>query len=159
MTNALNKSFNKTIIEGRVVRIPELRQTTSGISYCKLIVAVNELYYVAGHSQKNTSYIMVAVWNKTAEACCKYLIKGQKVRVIGRLRQSVWTNNNGLKRSQTEIVCETVEFLDKPRTKAAEVKPSTAAVAVDAWAATHDSSEYRENDWAEEMADADLQEI
>ena len=157
MTNALNKSFNKTIIEGRVVRIPELRQTTSGISYCKLIVAVNELYYVAGHSQKNTSYIMVAVWNKTAEACCKYLVKGQKVRVIGRLRQSVWTNNSGLKKSKLEITCETVEFLDRPHTKT-DIKEKTA-VSADAWAVAHSNGEYRENDWAEEMADADLQEI
>ena len=82
-------ALNKTIIEGRVVRVPELHKTKLGISYCKLIVAVNELYYTAGHSQQSTSYISVAVWNKTASACCTYLTKGQKVRIIGKLRQSV----------------------------------------------------------------------
>ena len=158
MTNALNKSFNKSIIEGRVVRVPELKQTKTGIPFCKLIVAVNEFYYAAGHSQKNTSYIMVAVWNKTAAACCTYLTKGQKVRIIGKLRQSVWTNNNGMKRSQIEITCETVEFLDRPHAKQTVKKPA-AAVAVDAWAASHDGSDYGESDWAEEMCEADLQEI
>ena len=151
--NALNKS----IIEGRVVRIPELKQTQSGIPYCKLIVAVNELYYVAGHSQQNTSYIMVSVWNKTAQACCTYLVKGQRVRVIGKLRQSVWTNNNGLKRSQIEITCESIEFLNRPHTT--KKQKTAAAVAADAWAAAHDGSEYGESDWAEEMSEADLQEI
>ncbi len=147
-------ALNKTIIEGRVVRIPELHQTKTGIPYCSIIVAVNEMFYVAGHVQKNTSYISVAVWNKTATACCTYLTKGQKVRVIGRLRQSVWTNNSGLKKSKLEITCETVEFLDRPHTKT-DIKEKTA-VSADAWAVAHGNGEYRETDWTEEMADADL---
>ena len=152
-------ALNKTIIEGRVVRVPELHKTKLGISYCKLIVAVNVLYYTAGHSQQSTSYISVAVWNKTASACCTYLTKGQKVRIIGKLRQSVWTSNSGLKKSKLEITCETVEFLDRPQKKSAKsTKAETAAVASDAWAASH-NSEYEESDWAEEMCEADLQEI
>ena len=144
----------KTIIEGRVVRVPELHQTKKNIPYCNLIVAVNEMFYVAGHIQKNTSYISVAVWNKTAAACCMYLTKGQKVRVIGRLRQSVWTSNSGLKKSRLEITCETVEFLNRPHTKTG-IKEK-AAVSADAWAAAHSDGEFKETDWAEEMAEADL---
>lgn len=153
-------ALNKTIIEGRAVRVPELLKTKSGIPYCRLIIAVNEQYYAAGQAQRNTSYITVAIWNKTASACCAYLTKGQKVRIVGSLRQSVWTSDSGMKKSKLEITCENIEFLDRPRKKYENSSKHTNAAAVaDVWASSHVGSEYKECGAAEEISTADIQEI
>ncbi len=113
MTNALNK----TIIEGRVVRVPQLKQTGNGIAYCHLTLAVNETYYIANQTKRTVSFITVALWNKTAAACCTYLQKGQWVRVEGKLRQSVWSDESGLKHSKIAINCDSIEFLLRDQKK------------------------------------------
>jgi single-strand DNA-binding protein len=113
MTNALNK----TIIEGRVVRVPQLKQTGNGIAYCYLTLAVNETYCIAGQTKKTVSFITVALWNKTAVACNTYLQKGQWVRVEGKLRQSIWADNNGMRHSKVAVNCDSIEFLLRDQKK------------------------------------------
>ena len=111
MTNALNLS----IIEGRLVRAPELRTTTNGKAITSLTIAVNEIRKVEGKAQSQATFLSCTVWDKVAQRCAQYLVKGQLVRIKGRLHQSTWIDNNGEKHSRLEITATNVEFLDKPK--------------------------------------------
>ncbi|MBR6060800.1 MAG: single-stranded DNA-binding protein [Spirochaetales bacterium] len=114
MTNALNLS----IIEGRLVRVPELRRTSGGKAITSLTIAVNEFYKSEGKTQSQATFLTCTVWDKAAERCTQYLIKGQLVRIKGKLHQSIWIDNNGEKHSKLEIIANNVDFLDKPKKNA-----------------------------------------
>ncbi|MBP5706969.1 MAG: single-stranded DNA-binding protein [Spirochaetales bacterium] len=128
MTNTLNLS----IIEGRLVRAPELRTTTSGTQLTTLSIAVNEYSKSRGTSQTYTTFLSCTVWGKLAEHCVKYLIKGQSVRIKGKLHQSSWIDGNGEKHSKLEIKAMNVEFLAKPKkaetVRTAEMQNHTESV-------------------------------
>ena len=111
MTNALNLS----IIEGRLVRVPELKRTSGGKAITSLTIAVNEFYKSEGKTQSQATFLTCTVWDKAAERCTQYLIKGQLVRIKGKLHQSIWIDNNGEKHSRLEIIANNVDFLDKPK--------------------------------------------
>jgi single-strand DNA-binding protein len=58
-------------------------------------------------------FVRVAVWNKQAEACDRYLAKGKRVAVDGRLRSRSW-EEEGKRRSAIEVVANRVQFLSAP---------------------------------------------
>ena len=111
MTNALNLS----IIEGRLVRVPELKRTTSGKAITSLTIAVNEIRKIDGKTQSQATFLSCTVWDKVAERCAQYLVKGQLVRIKGKLHQSIWIDGNGAKHSRLEIIAVNVDFLDRPK--------------------------------------------
>ena len=111
MTNALNLS----IIEGRLVRVPELRRTTGGKAIATLTIAVNEVDKSEGKFQSQATFLNCTVWDKVAEHCAQYLVKGQLIRIKGKLHQSIWIDSNGTKHSRLEIIAVNVDFLDKPK--------------------------------------------
>ena len=111
MTNALNLS----IIEGRLVKAPELRTTTTGKAITSLTIAVNEIRKIEGKTQSQATFLSCTVWDKTAERCAQYLVKGQLVRIKGKLHQSIWIDSNGTKHSRLEIIAVNVDFLDRPK--------------------------------------------
>lgn len=117
MKNALNLS----IIEGRLVRVPELRRTSGGKAITTLIIAVNEFCKSEGKTQSRATFLSCTVWDKAAQRCSQYLSKGQLVRIKGRLHQSVWADNSGERHSRLEIIASHVDFLDKPRNKTSNV--------------------------------------
>ena len=58
-------------------------------------------------------FVRIAAWNKEAEACAQYLVKGRRVAVSGRLRSRLW-EEDGKRRSAIEVVANHVEFLSAP---------------------------------------------
>ena len=98
---------------------------------CKFSVACNRFFKQEEETQKEVSYFYVSTWTRLAEVCGEYLKKGRGVRVVGRLRQDRWTDQEGKPRSRIEIVAEHVEF--KPQLKkdgdpaAEEEKPAEGA--------------------------------
>ena len=126
MTNALNLS----IIEGRLVRAPELRHTSGGKAIASLTIAVNEVYKSEGKFQSQATFLTCIVWDKVAQRCAQYLVKGQLVRIKGRLHQSTWIDNNEEKHSRLEITANNVEFLDKPKKHSEPTETGTQYEAV-----------------------------
>jgi single-strand DNA-binding protein len=59
-------------------------------------------------------FFRVTVWDKQAESCARYLAKGRRVGIEGRLRSNSWTDDDGNKRSSVEVVANRVEFLSPP---------------------------------------------
>jgi single-strand DNA-binding protein len=103
-------SLNSILIEGNLTRDPELRVTPKGTSVCGFSVASNRFYKQDEEYQKEVSFFDVETWARLAETCAEYLEKGRGVRVVGRLKQDRWQDQEGNPRSKVKIVAEHVEF-------------------------------------------------
>jgi len=107
-------NLNKAMIIGNVTRDPELKNTPSGQSVVSFSVATNLVWNdQSGNQQKKTEFHNIIAWRKLAEICAKYLRKGSKVYIEGRLQTTDWTGNDGVKRYRTEIVADNMIMLDK----------------------------------------------
>ena len=98
--------MNSVNLIGNLTRDPELRDTKSETSVCAMRIAVN------GRGDQDPVYVDVTAFGAQAEACAKYLRKGRKVAVNGRLHYSEWKAEDGSNRSRHSIVAQRVEFLD-----------------------------------------------
>jgi len=106
-------NLNKAMIIGNLTRDPELRNTPSGQSVVSFSVATNLVWTdQSGQQQKKTEFHNIVAWRKLAEICAKYLKKGSKVYLEGRLQTTDWQGQDGVKRYRTEIVAENMIMLD-----------------------------------------------
>ncbi len=106
-------NLNKAMIIGNLTRDPELRTTPSGQNVASFSVATNLIWTdQSGQQQKKTEFHNIIAWRKLAEVCSKYLRKGSKVFIEGRLQTTDWTGQEGVKRYRTEIVAENMIMLD-----------------------------------------------
>ncbi len=109
-------SLNQIILEGNVSRQPELRQSAAGTSVCIIPIAVNRSYKNArGETTEEVSFFDVASFGRTAEVCSRYATVGRHVRVVGRIKQDRWKNQEGKAQSKVSIIAEHVELLNLPR--------------------------------------------
>jgi single-strand DNA-binding protein len=117
-------SLNSIIVEGNVVRPPEIRETAKGTPVCTVGVAVNRWYKgTDGVLQKEVSFFDVDTWGQLAKACSETCQKGRGIRVVGRLKQSRWQDSEGKNKSKVCIVAEHVEF--KPKFSGAQDSDSS----------------------------------
>ena len=106
-------SYNKISIIGNLGRDPELRYTPQGTAVCQFSVATNERRRdKSGEQQDITTWFRVTVWGKQAETASKYLSKGRKVYIEGRLHMEEWTDRDGKARQTLEVNASEVQFLD-----------------------------------------------
>lgn len=103
-------NLNSILLEGNLVRDPQLSQTPKGTSVCTFSVASNRYLKQESGYQQEVSFFDVETWAKLAEVCGQTLTKGRGVRVVGRLKQDRWKDNEGNQHSKVKIVAEHVEF-------------------------------------------------
>ena len=103
-------NLNSILVEGNLVKDPELSYTSKGTAVCRFTVACNRAYKQDDQLQKEVSFFDVSTWTRLAEVCGEYLKKGRGVRVVGRLKQDRWTDTDGKPHSRVLIVAEHVEF-------------------------------------------------
>lgn len=101
--------INSAVIMGRLTADPELRTTSSNISFIRFSVAVDRAYQRQG-SERQTDFINVVAWRQTAEFISKYFRKGQMIAVQGSIQTGSYEDKNGNKRSTFEIVADNVSF-------------------------------------------------
>lgn len=101
--------MNKLMIIGNLTKDPEIRTTTTGKNVCTFTVAVNRRKKLEG--QPDADYFRVSVWEQMAENCHKYLSKGKKVCVIGRVSVRTYKANDGETRASLEVFADDVEFI------------------------------------------------
>jgi single-strand DNA-binding protein len=107
-------SVNRVILIGNLGRDPELRYTAGGQPVASFSVATNERWNDReGKTQERTEWHRIVVWGKQAENCANYLQKGRTVYIEGRLQTREWEDKEGQKRQTTEVVAQTVQFLDR----------------------------------------------
>ncbi len=119
-------NLNSILLEGNLVADPELRYTPKGAAVCSFRVASNRFYKQEDELQKEVSYFDITAWNRQAEVCNEYLTKGRGVRVVGRLKQDRWEDQEGKTRSKVHIVAEHVEFKPKLQNRGTEATEEQA---------------------------------
>lgn len=109
---------NSAFVLGNLGQDPELKYTPGGMAVCKLNVATTERSKDKdGNSKEEVEWHNVVTWGKTAENCAKFLTKGNKVAVRGKLKTRSWEDKTtGKKSYATEINAEEVQFLT-PKTE------------------------------------------
>lgn len=106
--------MNTVTIFGNLGADPEIRNTANGLVVANLSLATNERKKENGEWVDHTEWHRVTVFGKQAEVCGKFLTKGSKVLVQGKLRTRKFQDKNGQDRWSTEILADSVEFGGKP---------------------------------------------
>jgi len=109
------KNLNFTIVEGNLVRDPDVRITESGLPMCRFTLANNYSFKKNDQWVNDVNFINIVCWSKTAENCGQYLKKGSPVRVKGRIDQSYYKREDGQAFNVIDIVAQSVEFLPRIR--------------------------------------------
>jgi single-strand DNA-binding protein len=104
--------LNRIILIGRLTKDPELRYSPQGTAVASFALAVNRSRANA-QGEREADFIPVVVWQKQAENCANYIGKGSLVAVDGRLQVRTYDAKDGSKRWVTEVVAESVRFLEK----------------------------------------------
>ena len=115
--------MNSVFLIGNLTTDVELRDLGAEKQLAKFGLAVDR-----GGKDSETDFFRISAWDRQAQLCADYLVKGRKIALEGRLRYSTW-EDEGKKRSAVEVVAYRVEFLSGPAGSGAEVVPFEAAVA------------------------------
>jgi single-strand DNA-binding protein len=127
------RSLNRAQLIGNLTRDPELRYTPNGTAVCSFGLATNRSWKTdAGEKHDEAEFHNIVAWNKLAELCSQFLVKGRKVYVEGRLATRTWTGQDGAQRNRTEIVISDMILLDSNRgTSGAAAVPAEQAEAIE----------------------------
>ena len=118
------RKMNKVFLLGRLVRDPEIRTTQSGKMTTSFTLAVDRF---GGGKDNNADFIQIVTWDKLAENCGNSLFKGSRALVEGRLQIRSYEGKDGQKRWITEIVAQSVQFLDRKSAPTGEPNNSGTA--------------------------------
>ena len=102
--------MNKVFLIGNLTRDPEASTTTSGVSVCRLAIAVNRRFSSADGSRE-VDYFNVTAWRGLADNCSKFLKKGNKIAVSGSIQTRTYDKQDGTKGFAVDIVADDIEFL------------------------------------------------
>lgn len=101
--------LNNICIQGRIVRNPEVKTTTSGVTVCTFSVAV-ERSRASQDGTRETDFFSVTSWRGTAEFVGKYFPKGSWIVVNGRMESRKFDNKHGEKQTAWELQADNVHF-------------------------------------------------
>lgn len=103
--------MNKVILIGRLIRDPEIRysQGDGSMAIARYTLAVDRRF---GRDEQSADFIGCIVFGKGAEFAEKYLQKGVKIAITGRIQTGSYTNKNGQKVYTTDVVVEEQEFAE-----------------------------------------------
>jgi single-strand DNA-binding protein len=110
--------MNKSILLGRIVKDPEVRYAQSGKCVTQFTLAVDRPFKDA-QGNKETDFIPVVLWGKTAELVGNSCQKGHRLLVDGRLQTRSYDAKDGTKRWVTEVIANSVEFIERKADAAA----------------------------------------
>lgn len=107
---------NSVTLVGFLGKDPEVRVTNNGTAVARFSLATTERFRNGkGKKHEETQWHTVVAWDKQAELVEKYLSKGSRVLVEGKLTYKDWEDKDGNKRTSTEIVLRKIVFLDNKR--------------------------------------------
>ena len=102
--------MNTVSLIGRLTRDPEVRYTSTQMAVARFSIAIDRPAKEGG--EKQTDFPNIVVFGKQAENCERYLAKGRKVAINGRIQTGSYTDKEGRKVYTTDVVANYVEFLD-----------------------------------------------
>jgi len=110
--------LNKIMLIGNLGRDPELNVTAEGTPVTKFSLAVSRK---TSSGEKETEWFNIVAWRQLAEICERYLHKGSKVYIEGRLTQRKYTDREGVQRTAVDVIANDMQMLDsKPASSGSE---------------------------------------
>jgi single-strand DNA-binding protein len=112
--------LNKIMLIGNLGKNPDLQVTSDGTSFTRFSLAVSRYYKTnSGERKEETDWFNVIAWRQLGEICERYLHKGSKVYIEGRLTQRKYTDKNGVERLMVEVIASDMKMLDSKKPEAA----------------------------------------
>lgn len=108
-------SINRVNITGNLTHDPELRATAGGTQILAFGVAVNDRRKnpQTGEWEDVPNFVDCIVFGQRAEAVSRFISKGSKVAIEGKLRYSAWETKEGQRRSKLEVIVDEIEFMSR----------------------------------------------
>ncbi len=108
-------SVNKVFLIGNLGVDPEIKYVLEGVLLAKFVVATNIFFRdkESGEKKVRTEWHRVIAYNKNAELVKEYLKKGSKVFVEGYIKSTTWQGNDGIKRTNVDIIVKNICLLDR----------------------------------------------
>lgn len=103
--------LNRVVLVGRLTKDPEFRTTPSGVDVATFTLAVNR-NFKSKNGEQQADFINCVVFRKQAENVNNYLNKGSLAGIDGRLQSRSYENKEGQRVFVTEVVCDSVQFLE-----------------------------------------------
>lgn len=104
--------MNKAILIGRLTADPEMRETRNGKRVANFTLAVDRF---RGEGDRTADFVRVTAWEGRADWAARWLAKGRKIAVCGRIQTGTYTAQDGSKRPSFEIVAEEIDFAETKR--------------------------------------------
>ena len=111
--------MNKIIMIGRLTKDPEVKKTQSNKTVANFTVAINDKF-----NKDKTDFINCVAWEKTADYLGNYVKKGNLIAVEGRISTRNHDGSDGKKVYITEVVCDSMQSLERNDQPQATPKPS-----------------------------------
>jgi len=124
----MSKGINKVILVGNLGQDPEVRAMNDGSSVVTISVATSESWKdkINGEKKESTEWHRVVFFGKLADVAAKYLVRGGKVYVEGKLQTKKWQDKQGIDRYTTQILASEMQMLDSKKDAAAQDAQSSA---------------------------------
>ncbi len=128
-------SINRVNISGNLTRDPETRRTEGGTAVMSFGVAVNDRAKNQQTSEweDRPNFVDCVMFGTRAEAVGRYLSKGTKVAIEGRLRWSQWQTQDGQKRSKLEVIVDEIESMSRSEQQGSAPAQQAYAPAADVY--------------------------
>jgi len=121
--------LNKIMLIGNLGRDPELNVTSDGTPVTKFSLAVSRNYTTSsGEKREETEWFNIVAWRQLAERCERYLHKGSKIYIEGRLTQRKYTDREGVQRTSVEVIANDMQMLDSKAASTSSGSESFSAV-------------------------------
>jgi single-strand DNA-binding protein len=146
----MSGTLNKVMLIGHLGDEVKMHYFDGGGCIGRFPLATNETYTSKQTNERitNTEWHNIVVRNKAAEICEKYLSKGDKVYIEGRLKTRKWTDDKGSERYSTEIQCNDFTFLStkKESDNNVQIKPESQKKGTDQSKPSSEPSEHDNDD-------------
>lgn len=119
--------LNRVVLVGRLTKDPEFRTTPSGVDVATFTLAVNR-NFKSKNGEQQADFINCVVFRKQAENVNNYLNKGSLAGIDGRLQSRSYENDEGRRVFVTEVVCDSVQFLEPKNAQASNNNQSNNQV-------------------------------
>ena len=115
--------FNLVVLTGRLTADPELKTTTNGTNVTTFSIAVERRY--RSGEDRQTDFINIVAWQKTAEFITKYFKKGNLIGIEGSIQTRRYQDKNGNNRTAFEVVANNVQFVESKRDSVPSGEPAS----------------------------------
>ncbi len=136
--------FNTVVLTGRLTADPELKTTQSGISVTSFCIAVDRPY--KSGEEKQTDFISIVAWRKTAEFVTRYFKKGDMIGIEGRIQTRKYTDRDGNQRSVFEVAASNIQFVESKRDSVTSSETAAGAAASHTDSGAKDFTDIGEDD-------------